>query len=155
MNEERFLSMEEIAAMGEAIAETAAIVDVATHRFLTQLREFDRVDGWHRAGALSCAHWLSWRVGMDLGAAREKVRVAKKLAELPVIDEALRKGEISYSKVRAMTRVATAENEGDLLGMARCATGAQLEKICRLERMANCGDPERDHRSHPEGRKQK
>ena len=130
MNEERFLSMEEIAAMGEAIAETAAIVDVATHRFLTQLREFDRVDGWHRAGALSCAHWLSWRVGMDLGAAREKVRVAKKLAELPVIDEALRKGEISYSKVRAMTRVATAENEGDLLGMARCATGAQLEKIC-------------------------
>ena len=71
MNGERVLSMEEIAAMGEAIAETAAIIDVATHRFLTQLREFDRVDGWHRAGALSCAHWLSWRVGMDLGAARE------------------------------------------------------------------------------------
>ncbi len=134
---ETFLSMEEIAAMGEAIAETAAIIDVATHRFLTQLREFDRVDGWHRAGALSCAHWLSWRVGMDLGAAREKVRVAKALAELPLIDGALRLGEISYSKVRAMTRVATAENEGDLLNMARCATGAQLEKICRLERMAN------------------
>ena len=134
--------MEEIAAMGEAIAETAAIIDVATHRFLTQLREFDRVDGWHRAGALSCAHWLSWRVGMDLGAAREKVRVAKKLAELPVIDEALRKGEISYSKVRAMTRVATMENEADLLGMARCATGAQLEKICRLKRMVNALDGE-------------
>ncbi len=127
--------MEEIAAMGEAIAETAAIIDVATHRFLTQLREFDRVDGWHREGALSCAHWLSWRVGMDLGAAREKVRVARTLAKLPVLDEALRKGEISYSKVRAMTRVATAQNEGALLGMARSATGAQLEKICRLKRM--------------------
>src|SRR5678809_836620 len=97
------LSMEEVAAMGDAIAETAAMIDVATHRFLTQLREFDRVDGWHRAGALSCAHWLSWRVGMDLGAAREKVRVAKRLAELPVIDAALARGEISYAKVRAMT----------------------------------------------------
>ena len=139
MNSES-LSMEEIAAMGEAIAETAAIIDVATHRFLSQLREFDRVDGWHRAGALSCAHWLSWRVGMDLGAAREKVRVAKALAELPLIDDALRKGEISYSKVRAMTRVATKENEGDLLVMARCATGAQLEKICRLKRMVNALD---------------
>ena len=131
------LSMEEIAGLGEAIAETAAIIDVATHRFLTQLRAFDEVDGWHRAGALSCAHWLSWRVGMDLGAAREKVRVARKLAELPTIDEALQKGEISYSKVRAMTRVATAANEGDLLSMARSATGAQLEKICRLKRMVN------------------
>ena len=137
MHGEKFLSMEEIAAMGEAIAETAAIIDVATHRFLSQLREFDRVDGWHRAGALSCAHWLSWRVGMDLGAAREKVRVARKLGELPAMDSALRKGEISYSKVRAMTRVATAENEGELLGMARVATGAQLEKICRLKRMVN------------------
>jgi hypothetical protein len=137
MHEETCLSMEEIAAMGEAIAETAAIIDVATHRFLSQLREFDRVDGWHRAGALSCAHWLSWRVGMDLGAAREKVRVARSLGELPVVDDALRKGEISYSKVRAMTRVATAENEAELLGMARCATGAQLEKICRLKRMVN------------------
>ncbi|HEU5059939.1 MAG TPA: DUF222 domain-containing protein, partial [Kofleriaceae bacterium] len=120
--------------MGEAIAETAAIIDVATHRFLTQLREFDAVDGWHRAGALSCAHWLSWRVGMDLGAAREKVRVARALAELPAIDAALRRGEISYSKVRAMTRVATADSEEQLLVMARSATGAQLEKICRLKR---------------------
>ena len=126
--------MEEIAALGDAIAETAAVIDVATHRFLTQLREFDRVDGWHRAGALSCAHWLSWRVGMDLGAAREKVRVANRLAELPVIDAALARGEVSYSKVRAMTRIATAGNEADLLGMARNTTGAQLERICRLKR---------------------
>jgi hypothetical protein len=131
---ERALAMEEIAAMGDAIAETAAMIDAAIHRFLVQLREFDEVDGWHRAGALSCAHWLSWRVGMDLGTAREKVRVAKRLSELPLIDEALRSGAISYSKVRAMTRVATADSEAMLLEMARCATGAQLEKICRLTR---------------------
>ena len=85
-------------------------------------------------GGVSCAHWLSWRVGMDLGTAREKVRVARKLVELPLIDEALARGQISYSKVRAMTRVATVANEEDLLSMARNATGAQLEKICRLKR---------------------
>src|SRR5688572_1917260 len=125
---------QEMEALGEAIAETAAMIDAATHRFLTQLRLFDDVGGWHVAGAQSCAHWLSWRVGMDLGAAREKVRVARSLEALPAIDGALKAGEISYSKVRAMTRVATAANEEQLLGMARETTGAQLEKICRLTR---------------------
>ncbi len=133
--------MEEIAAMGDAIAETAAMIDVATHRFLIQLREFDRIEGWHRAGALSCAHWLSWRVGMDLGAAREKVRVAKRLADLPLLDAALARGELSYSKVRAMTRVATPENEADLLNMAVNTTGSQLERVCRLKRSVDRLDP--------------
>jgi hypothetical protein len=142
--QERVLSMEEVAALGDAIAETAALIDVATHRFLTQLREFDRIGGWHRAGAVSCAHWLSWRVGMDLRTAREKMRVARRLAELPRIDEALRGGEISYSKVKAITRVATAGTEEQLLTMARAATGAQLAKICRLKARVNRlegGDP--------------
>ena len=120
--------------LGEEIAETAAMIDAATHRFLTKLREFDRVGGWFTAGALSCAHWLSWRVGMDLGAAREKVRVARALEGLPLIDDALKGGEISYSKVRAMTRVANAKNEEMLLVMARRMPGAQLEKTCRLVR---------------------
>src|SRR5690349_2178879 len=129
--------------LGESIAETAALIDAATHRFLTQLREFDRIGGWHTAGTQSCAHWLSWRGGMDLGAAREKVRVARALEGLPAIDEALRGGEISYSKVRAMTRVADASNEEALLDMARATTGSQLEKICRLTRQARStdGDP--------------
>src|SRR5678815_3840046 len=104
------LSMEEVIAMGNAIAETAAVIDVATHRFLTQVREFDELGAGHRAGAVSCAHWLSWRIGMDLKTAREKVRVARSLAELPQIDAALRTGQISYSKVRAMARVATPRN---------------------------------------------
>ena len=125
---------DEVVALGEAIAETAAMIDAATHRFLTQLREFDREMGWHVAGAQSCAHWLSWRVGLDLGAARERVRVARALEALPTIDTALARGEISYSKVRAMTRVANAGNEAMLLTMARNTTGAQLEKICRLTR---------------------
>jgi hypothetical protein len=137
--------------LGESIAETAALIDAATHRFLTQLREFDRIGGWHTAGAQSCAHWLSWRVGMDLGAAREKVRVARALEGLPAIDGALETGEISYSKVRAMTRVATPRNEEDLLLMARQTTGSQLEKICRLTRQVRNQDDEpidQDHRRY-------
>jgi hypothetical protein len=121
-------------ALGEAIAESAAHVDAATHRLLAQIRAFDEAGGWHQHGATSCAHWLSWRVGLSPGVARERVRVARALGGLPAIDRALSRGEVSYCKVRAMTRVATAELEETLLDMARHATGAELEKICRLYR---------------------
>jgi hypothetical protein len=66
------------------------------------LREFDAQSGWNN-GFMSCAHWLHWRTGIDLGAAREKVRVAKALAGLPLLSAALQRGEISYAKVRALT----------------------------------------------------
>ena len=120
--------------MADDIAVLAAHIDAATQKLLTQIRAFDSASGWYHLGAMSCAHWLSWRIGMGLGAAREKVRVAHKLAELPLIDAAFAAGELSYSKVRAMTRVATADNEETLLIMARASTAAQLEKICRLYR---------------------
>ncbi len=122
----------EIELLGEQIAMHAAHLDAATHRLLTDLRAFDQAGGWYRAGAMSCANWLSWRVGWDGRTAREHVRVANRLGELPLIDDALRRGEMSYSKIRAMTRVATPANEACLLEQARYATGAQLEKICRL-----------------------
>jgi len=120
--------------LGERIAETAAVLDATEHTLLTDIREFDAIGGWHRQGALSCAHWLSWRIGLALPAAREKVRVGRALADLPLIDDALRAGSISYSKVRAMTRVATSANEAELLSMARHSTAAELERICRLLR---------------------
>ena len=84
------------------------------------LREFDERTGWN-AGFLSCAHWLHWRTGIDLGAAREKVRVAHALAALPRLSATMRRGEISYAKVRALTRVATPENEAPLLDFAQAA----------------------------------
>jgi hypothetical protein len=118
------------------IAELAAQVDAATHRLLTLIARFDEAGAWADQGALTCAHWLSWRVGLDLGAARENVRVARALGALPQIGEALRLGQMSYSKVRALTRVATPENEGTLLAMARAATASQLERICRQYRSA-------------------
>jgi hypothetical protein len=117
--------------LGERIAEQAAHFDAAMHRLLADLREFDRRGGWHVQGAMSCAHWLSWRVGWDPVTARERVRVACKLGEFPVIDDALRRGEVSYSKVRAMLRVATPANETLLLDHARLMTASQLEKLCR------------------------
>jgi hypothetical protein len=134
MTQENRLSPAEIETLSDDIAETAAHIDVATHRLLSQIRAFDQAEGWGDTGALSCAHWLSWRVGLGLGVAREKVRVARALGDLPRIDDALRRGELSYSKTRAMTRVATPENEETLLELALAATAAQLEKICRLYR---------------------
>ena len=104
------------------------------HRLLTDLRAFDASNHWADAGARSCASWLSWRVGWDPGTAREHLRVARALGELPLIDAALREGRLSYSKVRAITRVATPAIEAALLDDARRTTAAQLEVICRALR---------------------
>ncbi len=94
----------------EEIAELAAHIDAATWRLLKAVSEFDRREGW-AGGFLSCAHWLSWRTGIDKVTARQKVRVARALDTLPKISDELRQGKISYSKVRAMVRIATPENE--------------------------------------------
>ena len=118
-------------ALGERIAELSAQIEAASHQLLCLIRDFDAAGGWARAGARSCAHWLSWRVGLGLNAAREKVRVARALAELPRLSAALEHGEVSFSKVRAVTRVATPDNEAELLALARHGTAAQVEKIVR------------------------
>ena len=117
--------------LGDRIAEQAFHLDAAMHRLLTDLRAFDEEQCWAVQGALSCEAWLSWRVGWTPGTGREHVRVARALGALPRIDEALRLGTLSYSKVRAITRVATAATEEALLNDARYTTAAQLETICR------------------------
>jgi hypothetical protein len=121
----------ELRALGEQIAEQAVHLDAAMHRLLTDLRRFDEARGWHAQGFPSCAHWLSYRVGWDLGTARERVRVAKALVELPKVDAALAEGKLSYSKARAITRVATPVIEPKLLQYAEVCTASQLETICR------------------------
>ena len=118
-------------ALGDRIAEQAFHLDAAMHRLLTDLRAFDASNHWAEAGARSCAGWLSWRVGWDPGTAREHLRVARALGELPRIDAALCEGRLSYSKVRAITRVATPATEAALLDDAHRTTAAQLERICR------------------------
>jgi hypothetical protein len=116
--------------LAEQIAVCAARIDAATHQLLTLIRAFEREKVWARQAAKSTAAWLSWRLGLGLCAAREKVRVATALGELPKMDAALARAELSYAKVRAMTRVATPDNEELLLAQARGTTGAQLERIC-------------------------
>jgi uncharacterized protein DUF222 len=132
---------DEIDTLADRLAETAAILDATTHRFLTDLRAFDELEGWAKQGAVSCAHWLSWRCGLDLGAAREKVRVARALSRLPLLDKALADGKVSFSKVRAITRVADADSEAKLVEMATSTTASQLEMICKLYRQTQAGDP--------------
>ena len=129
--------MDAIERLGEEIGELSARVDAATQRLLACIRQFDEAGGWQRQGAISCAHWLAWRIGLDTATARERCRVARALGSLPHIDEAFARGELSYAKVRAMTRVATPANEARLLELARNATGAQLERICRGLRQVN------------------
>jgi hypothetical protein len=115
-------------------AELQAHVNAATHRQLVLIRYIDEDGLWYRQGSTSCAAWLAWRTDIGAGAARERVRVARALAALPRIDDALGRGALSFSKVRAMTRVATAANEEHLLEIARYSTATQLEKICRMLR---------------------
>jgi hypothetical protein len=74
-------------------------------RFLQLLAEFDQRDGWAGDGIRSCAHWLSWRAGMDLRTVTEHLRVAHALQQLPDITAAFAEGQLSYSKARAITRV--------------------------------------------------
>ncbi|MEX2526009.1 MAG: DUF222 domain-containing protein [Gemmatimonadota bacterium] len=117
--------------LGDEIATIAARIHQATHRLLVLLAEFDRRRGWELGGHRSAAHWLSFRTGIDLGAARERVRAARTLTELPQISVAMSRGELSFSKVRALTRAATPENESELLAFATESTTASLERLVR------------------------
>jgi hypothetical protein len=120
----------ELDRLGDEIAELSAHLDAATARLLDLIRDFDARGGWAN-GFRSCAEWLSWRVGLAPGAAREKVRVARALGELPLLGRALAGGEVSYSKIRELTRVATPETEERLLAVARAGTAAHVERIVR------------------------
>jgi len=119
--------------LGETIAALAWRLHAATYELLVLLREFDARSGWNN-GFLSCAHWLHWRTGIDLGAAREKVRVAKALPALPRISMAMQHGQVSYAKVRALTRVATGDNEASLLDLALAGNCAHVERFVRAWR---------------------
>ena len=115
----------------QTIIGTSSSIYAATGKLLDAIRAFDAAEGWAAAGSPSCAAWLGWRVGVGVVAAREQVRVARALGDLPGIDAALHDGRLSYSKVRAMTRVATHANEAELLDLAELSTASQLERICR------------------------
>ena len=115
--------------LGAEITELCSYIYAATYQLLVKIREFDENEYWAVGGVCSCAHWLNFKCGIGMNAAREKVRVAHALAKLPLICEAFRKGQMSYSKVRAMTRIADETNEDYLLMIANHGTAHHVEKL--------------------------
>jgi uncharacterized protein YciI len=119
-----------------AITELAAHIHAATARWLLMVAEYDRRMAWADWDCKSCAHWLAWRCGLGMNAAREHVRVARSLTDLPLITKEFEAGHFSFSQVRALTRVATRANEADLVELARSAPTSQLEAMVRAFRGA-------------------
>ena len=122
--------------LGEQITELCSYIYAAESRLLTLIREFDEKQYYEKLGFCTCAHWLNFKCGIGMNAAREKVRVANALAKLPKMDEGFSKGELSYSKVRAMTRIADEMNEDYLLMIAKHGTAHHVEKLVSKYRTA-------------------
>ncbi len=133
------------------IAESARCIDLAKHRLLTHIREFDTRNGWAGSGCVSMVTWLSWWTSTSAKAASEQLRVARALGRLPLIDRALAAGEISYSKARAITRIAEPASQQSLLDIAKGATASQLDRIVAGWRRAHAhgsGEVGAEHRRH-------
>jgi len=135
----KFLSRRlEVDRLEDSIVRHCHRINTATYDLLVDLREFDQRAGFLRSGFDNCASWLHWRCDISLNAAREKVRVAHALLELPAISRSFRGGQLAYSKARALTRVANRDNEQELLDFALGHTATQVEQRCRELR---CGTP--------------
>ena len=136
--------------LDEAIASRAARINAITYQFLVLIREFDERAGFLRRSFSSCAEWLHWRCDLSAQAARDRVRVAHALKDLPAISRAFESGALSYSKVRALTRVASAQDEQALLAFALNTTAARVEERVRQLRNGDedsVSDAERLHAS--------
>jgi hypothetical protein len=118
------------------IVELCSQLAVATCKLSILIGEFDSGEGWREWGMASTGHWLSWQCGIGLNAAREQVRVARAMREFPVITEAFSEGRLSYSKVRAITRIATTDTVELLVDWAQHCTAAQLERVVAGQRRA-------------------
>ncbi|MEX2526481.1 MAG: DUF222 domain-containing protein, partial [Gemmatimonadota bacterium] len=139
-------------ALEHEITTLAAHVHAAEHRLLVLIAEFDRRGGWKPGGHPSCAEWLHFRTGIHRGAARERVRAAHALQGLPRVSEAMSRGELSFSKVRALTRLGDGldeQAEEELVEFARQATAAELEKLVRgWKLLGRADEAELERRRH-------
>jgi 5-methylcytosine-specific restriction endonuclease McrA len=129
-----------LAELEDEVATQAAHLNAGMCRWLELVAELDCRGDWSWEASGSCAGWLSWRCALAPRSAREHVRVARRLAELPAIHAAFARGELSYAKVRALTRIATPESEHDLLLAAEIYTAAQLERVVRAYRRVTAKD---------------
>jgi Domain of unknown function (DUF222)/HNH endonuclease len=129
------------------IESLAARITADSARWLELVGEFDRREGWGGSGCRSTSEWIAWRCAVSPRAARENVRVARKLLELPLLQAGFARGELSYSKIRVLTRVADDESEADLIELARHATAAQLERMVRAARRVSTRDADEAQRN--------
>jgi hypothetical protein len=133
-DDERAARVQNIRRLATEITELAGHLNAANYRFLKLIADFDREEGWVDNATHSCAHWLNWKCGIALGAAREKVRTAHALENLPKVAAAMERGELSYSKARAITRVACAKTEDYFLSLGLRGTAHHVETIVRQYR---------------------
>lgn len=113
------------------IIHLATRINSMEYEFLEHIREFDLRQGWKAYHFNNCAEWLNMKCGIAPGTAREKIRVANALFDLPLTSAAFQGGDLSYSKARALTRVATPETEEALMAYAVRATAQQVDDHCR------------------------
>jgi hypothetical protein len=136
-------SPEPLERLEARLCELAGHLTAATCQFLLLVADFDRREGWGDWEMPSCAAWLSWKCQIAPGTAREQVRVARSVAEYPLIRREFAAGRLSYAKVRALTRIATPETETDLVEMATPMTAGQLERFAQAHRRVSEADHER------------
>ncbi|NNL62643.1 MAG: DUF222 domain-containing protein [Woeseiaceae bacterium] len=128
--------------LGEQIAELNAYLTVTQAHFLELLLQFDEQRYWEALGFRSCAHWLNFKCGIGFNAARERLRMAHALVQLPKISAGFSEGTLSFSKVRAMTRIATPENEDMLLNIAHHGTAYHVERfVSQYRRVEKLSEP--------------
>ncbi len=138
----------DIDELDQSIVNLCRRINAANYELLVLIREFDERAGWLKWGLNNCTDWLHWRCDISSSAAREKIRVAHALKDLPQISRAFSTGMLSYSKVRALTRVATPENEASLLDFAMTTTAARVEERCRQLRNVHPSAEVRANRVH-------
>jgi hypothetical protein len=134
--------------LDQSIVNLCHRINAETYELLVLVRDFDERAGWLKWGLGNCAEWLHWRCDLSMSAAREKVRVAHALKMLPSISSSFSSGELSYSKVRPLTRVARADNEDALLSFALRTTASRVEERCRELRCGTVESVDEANRSH-------
>ncbi len=139
------------AELRRAVTRMAGHINLADWRFIKLIAAMERTRGWREGGYCNLGNWLDHRCGLGPCAARERIRIGRALAKLPRIDEAFRDGVISYSKVRAITRVATPETDALLLAIAEGSSAAQLESLVRTYERVGGIDRKRASSEHRRG----
>jgi hypothetical protein len=100
---------------------------------------------WMATGAVSAAHWIAGVADIEVCTAREWIRVGRRLRVLPLIADLFEADELSYSKVRTLSRIATPENEQQLAAIAADVPAGALPRAIAawLHRTSNDAELER------------